>query len=187
MSPFRAATKFTSSHSGADDARAAGCETLVDLLGYRVETSPDRVVYRFLPGDAKPEQTITYRELDRRARALAAVIGETTTSGDRALLLVPPGLDYVAAYFGCLYAGVIAVPAYPPNPRRPDPRIPRIVEDSQPAVALTTTPLLAKLDPWRGGDERLGALRWIAVDDTSSDAAAASRDNGVRGSDVALL
>lgn len=173
--------------STSDDARAAGCRTLVELLRFRAETSPDRVVYRFLPGDTKPEQRITYRELDRRAKGLAARIAETAQRGDRALLLIPPGLDYVAAYFACLYAGVIAVPAYPPNPRRPDPRIPSIVGDCDPIVALTTPPLLAKLDQWRGGDERLTALRWIAADEDASEAASAWREGNIRDSDVAML
>ena len=185
--PLARAAKSSPSRPANDEARAAGCETLVDLLRFRAETSQDRIVYRFLPGDTKPEQRITYRELDRRARAVAARIGETAKRGDRALLLVPPGLDYVAAYFGCLYAGVIAVPAYPPNPRRPDPRIPSIVSDCEPAVALTTTPLLAKLDQWRGGDDRLRKLRWIAADQDASDAAAAWRESDVRGTDVAML
>src|ERR671925_2138852 len=172
MSASRAAVTTAAHFSADDDARAAGCETVVDLLRFRAETSPDRVVYRFLPGDTKPEQRITYRELDRRARSLAARVAETAKPGDRALLLIPPGLDYVASYFGCLYAGVIAVPAYPPNPRRPDPRIPSIARDCEPTVALTTTPLLAKLDQWRGGDDGLARLRWIApVDDSESTAA----------------
>src|SRR5687768_8221554 len=107
-----------------DDSGAAACETLVALLRFRAETSPDRIVYRFIPGDGKADQHITYAQLDRRAKTLAGRIRETAEKGARALLLIPPGLDYIAAYFGCLYAGVIAVPAYPPNPRRPDPRIP---------------------------------------------------------------
>jgi 8-amino-7-oxononanoate synthase len=170
-----------------DDVRAAGCETLVDLLRFRAETNPEQTVYRFLPGDTKPEQRITYRELDRRAKGVAARVAETANHGDRALLLIPPGLDYVAAYFGCLYAGVIAVPAYPPNPRRPDPRIPSIAGNCEPVVALTTTALLAKLDQWRGGDERLAAIRWIAADEDWPDATAAWREASIRGSDVAML
>src|SRR5829696_3048506 len=88
----------------ADDTRAAGCATLVELLRFRAETSPERTVYRFLPGDNKAEQGVTYRELDRRARSIAVDIRQTAAKGSRALLLIPPGLDYVAAYFGCLYA-----------------------------------------------------------------------------------
>jgi 8-amino-7-oxononanoate synthase len=169
-----------------DDQRAARCGTLVELLRLRAELSADRVVYRFLPGDQKPEQGITYDALDRRARSLAVRIRETASPGSRALLLVPPGLDYVAAYFGCLYAGVIAVPAYPPNPRRPDPRIPSIARDCEPEVALTSATLLSRLDQWRGGDEQLAALRWIAADE-SLDCASDWRDPAVSAEDIAML
>lgn len=79
------------------------------------------------------------------------------------------------------------MPAYPPNPRRPDPRIPSIVGDCEPVVALTTAPLLAKLDQWRGGDERLMALRWIAADEDLADESAAWRERSIRASDVAML
>lgn len=169
-----------------DHRRAARCATLVELLRLRAELSPDRIVYRFLPGDTKPEQRITYAMLDRRARSLAVRIRETARRGSRALLLVPPGLDYVAAYFGCLYAGVVAVPAYPPNPRRPDPRIPGIVRDCEPEVALTSAALLSRLDQWRGGDEQLGALRWIAADE-AVDCGGDWRDPDAQGSDLAML
>ena len=136
-----------------------------------LHASPEKIVYRFLPGDAKPEQTITYLALDQRARALAARILERAKCGDRVLILVPPGLDYIAAYFACLYAGVIAVPAYPPNPRRPDPRIPSIVRDCGPTAALTTTGLLSRFDKWRGDDSVLARLEWIAADDPALRAA----------------
>jgi 8-amino-7-oxononanoate synthase len=169
-----------------DDVGAAGCETLVELLQLRAEASPDRVVYRFIPGESKAEQRITYAQLDRRARGIAARIHETAAGGARALLLVPPGLDYVAAYFGCLYAGVIAVPAYPPNPRRPDPRIPTIVADCDPVVALTTSSLLARLDQWRGEDTTLARLRWIAADNPADESDDWCATN-VRGNDVAML
>lgn len=168
-----------------DDIAAARCGTLVELLELRASVSPDRVVYRFLPGDQKPELRVTYAELDRRARALGARIAEVAKPGERALLLVPAGLDYVAAYFACLYAGVVAVPAYPPNPRRFDPRIPSIVADCDPAVALTTSALLARLDGWRGDDATLASLRWIAVDEPVEGGARLSRSVGP--DDLAML
>ena len=172
--------------SSDDDVRAAGCETLVDLLRFRAESSPSRVVYRFVPGDSKDVQRITYEQLDRRAKSLAARIRESAAPGDRVLLLVPPGLDYVAAYFACLFAGTIAVPAYPPHPRRPDPRISAIVADCQPSVALTSESLLSRIDQWAGGDDRLASLRWIAANDVS-DTSAAWADAQVRSSDIAML
>ncbi|HJQ20952.1 MAG TPA: aminotransferase class I/II-fold pyridoxal phosphate-dependent enzyme [Gemmatimonadaceae bacterium] len=182
-----ARTDNTRTPRSAGESSVAGCSTLVALLRFRAETMGDRVVYRFLPGDGKAEQTVTYRELDRRARSLAVAIRERARAGDRALLLIPPGLDYVAAYFACLYARVIAVPAYPPNPRRPDPRIPSIARDCEPTVALTSGALLAKLDQWRGGDERLGAVHWIAADTGVSDASQQWSDDGIAADDVAML
>ena len=62
-----------------------------------------------------PDEPLTWGELDRRARAIAAALTEAGAAGERALLLYPPGLDYLAAFFGCLYAGTVAVPVYPPR------------------------------------------------------------------------
>ncbi len=72
------------------------------------------------------------RELDRRARAIAASLQEAARPDDRVLLLLPSDLDFVAAFFGCLYAGVVAVPAYPPRllPQRSLPRLLAIVGDA---------------------------------------------------------
>ena len=169
-----------------DDQRAASCATLVELLRFRAASIPERVVYRFLAGEKGGESTVTYAELDARARSLAARIAERAAPGARVLILVPPGLDYIAAYFGCLYSGTIAVPAYPPNPRRPDPRIPAIADDCAPDLAITTSALLLKLDAWRGDNERLGRIAWLAVDE-SVDAASSWRDPGVDASRIAML
>ena len=179
-------TKVAASSSSASDQRAAGAQTLVELLRVRAAENGDNGAYRFLPGEKRGEQRITYAELDERARAIAVAIAERARKDDRALLLVPPGLDYIAAYFGCLYAGVIAVPAYPPNPRRPDARIPAIVEDCEPSVAITTTALLARLESWRGDSQRLASLAWITADDVRSDPAQ-WRDPRVGAQDVAML
>lgn len=158
----------------------------MELLRVRATQDGAQGAYRFLPGEKRGEQRITYAELDERARAIAVAIGERSKRGDRVLLLVPPGLDYIAAYFGCLYAGVIAVPAYPPNPRRPDARIPAIADDCQPSVAITTTVLLSRLEAWRGDSDRLGSLAWITVDGVRADADQWKQPS-VQPTDVAML
>ncbi|MEG3957006.1 AMP-binding protein [Microcoleus sp. herbarium2] len=79
---------------------------------------------------------------------MAAQLQALGASGKRALLLYPPGLDYIAAFFGCLYAGAIAVPAYPPRNQRHAARLQTAVSvatDSQAAIALTTTAILPQL------------------------------------------
>ena len=88
--------------------------------------------------------------------------------GDRALLLYPPGLDFIAAFFGCLYAGVVAVPAYPPRPNdRSQSRLRAIAHDATPRAALTTEALLAGAVEARGllaVAPELAGLRWIPTD-----------------------
>ncbi len=66
-------------------------------------------------------------------------------SGERALLLYPAGLEFIAAFFGCLYAGVVAVPAYPPRRNRSMNRIQAIVDDAEAKVALTTAAVLERV------------------------------------------
>lgn len=114
--------------------------TLVDLLRWRAKGRPEQVVYRFLTDGESEEASLTYGELDREARAIGRMLQSMGLSGERALLLYPPGLEYIAAFFGCLYAGVVAVPAYPPDPMRLArtlPRLQTIVADAHATVALT--------------------------------------------------
>jgi len=92
-----------------DDARDAKVATLVELLDYRAAQHPHDVVFRFLSGDGVEDGALTYQELRDRACSIAAALGEHAAPGDRVVLLVPPGLEYVASFFGCLYAGVVAV------------------------------------------------------------------------------
>ena len=81
---------------------------------------------------------LTYQQLDERARTVAARLTSMGLEGQRALLLYPAGLDFIVAFFGCLYAGVVAVPAYPPRRNRSLSRIQAIVDDAKARVALTT-------------------------------------------------
>ena len=104
--------------------------TLVELLHRTALTYPDKLAFTYLMDGEMEEATLTFGNLDRQARAIGAWLQERKAFGERALLLFPPGLEYIAAYFGCLYAGVIAVPAYPPRLNRPAPRIQGIVADS---------------------------------------------------------
>jgi 8-amino-7-oxononanoate synthase len=145
----------------ADDARAAGVQTLVDLLEYRAAHQPTHTVFRFINGDGGEDGALTFATLQRRARAIASHLTEHVVPGDRVVLLVPPGLEYVSAFFGCLYAGAIAVPAYPPNPRRADPRVARIVADCGARVALVSDAFMARLDGWLALTPELSGITWL--------------------------
>src|SRR5690242_14341213 len=92
------------------------CSTLTELLRWRASQQPNQLSYRFLVDGETREACFTYGELDRQARAIGAQLTGIGRSGERAILLYPPGLEYIAAFFGCLYAGLVAVPTYPPDP-----------------------------------------------------------------------
>lgn len=119
------------------DGQFDGARGLVAALTEHAQHSPEQVALRFL--DESGATTITYRELDAHARAIAQTLLAHTSVGERAVLVYPSGPDYVAAFFGCLYAGVIAVPAYPPESRRVQhlSRLFGILRDAQPQVILT--------------------------------------------------
>src|SRR5918992_6341859 len=106
--------------------------TLVDLLRWRATHEPERRAYTFLGDGEAEESSVNYGELDRQAQAVAArLVTLGVAGGERALLFYPPGLKYVAAFLGCLYAGVVAVPAYPPRLNRSMSRLRAIMADSK--------------------------------------------------------
>ncbi|MFN6571992.1 non-ribosomal peptide synthetase [Dendronalium sp. ChiSLP03b] len=140
------------------------CATIVDVLRDRSFQMPHAQAFTFLEDGETQELTLTYYELDRRSRAVATQLQSLGLSGERAILLYPPGLDYLIAFFGCLYAGVVAVPAYPPRNQRKTPRIQAITIDAQASVALTTTAMLPALQSIFTPDTKQGNFRWITTD-----------------------
>src|SRR6476660_1694678 len=143
----------------------AAISNLVELLQERVRDCPDRAAYIFLAGKDLRQSSLTYRELDLRARSIATVLQGLEAQGERALLLYPPGLGFITAFFGCLYAGVIAVPAYPPRLNRNALRITAIAEDSEAKLALSTTAVVGRLESLTAHTPGLGKTQWLATDD----------------------
>lgn len=125
--------------------------TFAHALHERATRSPDVVGFRFVADDESVEE-VTYAELDTRARTVAAGLVEHAGGrDDPALLLFAPGLDYLTGLFGCFYAGVPAVPAFPPDPTRLSrtlPRLAAIIEDTGSAVVLTTTDIKPLIEQW---------------------------------------
>ncbi|HLO02131.1 MAG TPA: fatty acyl-AMP ligase [Symbiobacteriaceae bacterium] len=138
--------------------------TLVDVLRWRATNQPDKRAFIFLRNGEEEEAVWTYSELDRRARTVAAHLQAMGAQGQRALLVFPPGLDYVAAFMGCLYAGTVAVPIYPPHPKRPDPRFDAVMANANPIAALTTTDIAAVVTSPAAKAHAWSALHWVATD-----------------------
>ena len=137
--------------------------TLVDILRNRAREQPHFSIYSFLVDGESEELSLTYRELEHKAKAIAAYLQSVTSPQDRVLLLYPAGLDYITAFFGCLYAGVIAIPAYPPRPNRSLNRLQNILNNAQTDIALTNSETWQSLAKQLDKTPKLKQLRWIAT------------------------
>jgi len=146
-------------------------DTLVEFLRYKAQDQPNFTVYTYLENGEIESDSLTYQQLDKKARAIAAQLQSFVTSGERALLLYPPGLEFICAFFGCLYAGIVAVPAYPPRPNQSLLRLQSIVSDAQASVVLSTTSLLANIENRLVENPALADIPWLATDDLISDLA----------------
>lgn len=148
--------------------------TLPELLAARAQRFGDRLAFRYSrDGEEEQTTTVTFRELDMRARRIAASLQQQGTAGERVLVLCPPGLDFIAGLFGCLYAGAIAVPVHPPLRDHLVPRVAAIIADVAPRFALTTAELQPRI---RAAIDGLGAgpvdgapLHWCVTDAVGGD------------------
>ena len=150
----------------------ADFSTLVDILRWRAIRQPERRAYTYLLDGEGEGPSLTYAALDSQARAISALLRSSGASGERVLLLYSTGLELIAAFFGCLYAGSIAVPLPPPHPAQPQRSLPRLLavtNDAYPSVALTTSSILSKAERLLAQAPELQTMRWLATDNVMSD------------------
>ena len=145
--------------------------TIVDLLRWRALSQPTRLAYSFLADGEAAKVDLTYEHLDIKARAIGALLQSLEPAGSRVLLLYPPGLEYITGFFGCLYAGMIAIPAFPPRINRSPLRLQNIIKDAQATVALTTGAVLSNIKPLLIQDAMWRTLRWINTEDINTNLA----------------
>ena len=119
-------------------------DTLIDLLKYRAQNQSEKTGYLFLNSKEGTEKNITYGELYQQAQCVGYRLQKIVAPGDRVILLYHSGLEFISAFFGCLLANVIAVPAYPPRNNRNLSRIKSIITDADSRVCLTTSAILSQ-------------------------------------------
>jgi 8-amino-7-oxononanoate synthase len=164
-----------------------GPSNLVDLLRHRsAHLGHDRAFIYLVDGEHEEVQ-LSYRELDRQARAIGARLQDMDLAGERALLLYPAGLEFIAAFFGCMYAGVVAVPAYPPRRNRTMERIEAIAADAQARIALTTSEVLGRVQGVLDQSPNLKNMPWLASDRIEKGAETQWREPDVHGDTLAFL
>jgi len=160
--------------------------TLVNLLLERAQELPDQRAYTFLAG-GKESDSLTFAQLHRRARAIGARLQQLGAKGERALLLYPSGTEYIAAFYGCLSAGTVAVPGYPPRVNHNLKRLESIMNDARPTAALTTEAIFRQL---RGRFEEspgLARLNWVFTDQVPVEEADAWVDANAAADTLAFL
>lgn len=139
--------------------------TFSTILAAQANDVPEELAYIFLRDGETDEERMTYRDLHRRASGFASSLASAVEPGGRALLLLPPGLDYVAALFGCFHAGVVAVSAAPPHPKRLHRTLPRllaIAEDADAHCVLTTPEIKGVAEPFlKGAEQPLARAPWL--------------------------
>jgi acyl transferase domain-containing protein/acyl-CoA synthetase (AMP-forming)/AMP-acid ligase II/SAM-dependent methyltransferase/acyl carrier protein len=117
--------------------------------------------YSFVSDPTRPPLTLSLAELDRHARAVAAGLQSRGLAGRRALLCYPPGLDFLGGFFGCLYAGVIAIPLYPPRATRADTRVQSVTGASGAAIVLTDAATLQQRGRLSTHAPALNGIDWL--------------------------
>lgn len=163
----------THAHQSGSDPRILplGLPNMIDLLRQRVQEHREKTVYTYLNDGESQETSLTYGALERRALAIAAHLQSCVSPGERVLLLYPPGIEFPAAFFGCLCAGMVAVPAYPPHSKQFLANLRAVSSDAGAAVALSTA---ATLEDYRSQIEQtpgLMSLKWIPTDTLADDLA----------------
>ncbi len=114
--------------------------TLVELLQYRSQHQSNRTAYTFLADGENEAVSMTYQQLDLQAKVIACSLQSRQMAGNTALLVYPydGGLEFIAAFFGCLYANAIAVPCHPPRNRHASQDLAARLASSQAKIVLTT-------------------------------------------------
>jgi len=161
---------------------------LIECLQRWALERSDWVAYYATDGESE-HTSITYAALERRARAIAAELQQRGLAGERVMLLYPAEqpLEFVAGFYGCLMAGAVAVPAYPPRRNRNMHRILAIADDAEAKAALTVDETLQRTEKFLDEAPGLRRLTWIATDRIPDEAAEQYRPCSIKSSQLAVL
>lgn len=138
--------------------------SLIDLIQYRAKYQADQTAFIFLQNGKNESRRLTYQQLNYQAQQLAIHLKNRTQPGDRILLLYPPGLDFIIAFFACLYVGVIAIPLYPPRPNRSINRIKAIIANAEVKLGLSTSEAFSLIERRFLDNPELSVLSWLISD-----------------------
>lgn len=161
--------------------------TLGDLLHHRAIHQPNVPVYTFLEDGETIAHRLTYLQLERCAQTIAVRLQERVAFGSRVILVYPPGLEFITTFFGCLLAGMVAVPAYLSHSKQAISQLRAIATDAQVSLILTTTSQFTQIEPQLAQHPDLAVLPWLTTHDLSSDPELERVDSNLRPETLAFI
>ena len=164
--------------------------TIIDILLWRAKNQPDRIAYTFLKDGETNEQNLTYSQVLSQVQSVAHRLQKEGLEGERAILLLPSCLEYITAFLGCLYAGVIAVPAFPPDPTRLKVTLPKlqgVINDSQAKVILTNKKIMTFSPLFLNQAPEIKKLKWIEIESVTKGKKTFCESYNISSDDIALL
>jgi acyl-CoA synthetase (AMP-forming)/AMP-acid ligase II len=162
-------------------------KSIVEILRQRADDQSENKAFTFLNDSGQESDSCTYGELDRKIKIIAAFLQSVAKKNDRALLFFQPGLDYIVNFFGCLYAGVTAVPSYPPKIRRNDLRLETMIRDCGASLVLTNESILTKMTPVFDDKPDFKKMLWVDAASIAGRDGEAYRPISIDRSDTAYL
>ena len=139
-------------------------KNLIDLFEFRTQEQADKTLYIFLEDGVQIHSQITYGELRDKAKSVAASLQKTNKEGDRVILLFPNGIDFIVGLFGCILAGMIGIPAYPPRKAQSNDRFFSILRNSGSSLILSTEGISNKVNRQFQDNEDLKKVHFLVYD-----------------------
>jgi acyl-CoA synthetase (AMP-forming)/AMP-acid ligase II len=168
-------------------SRASNRRSIVDIISTRAMTDPDALAYGFLASGEIPSQRLTWSNIDARSGAIAAAIRGGVERRARVLLLFPPGLDFIPAFVGCLRAGAIALPAYPPTTDdRTASRVRGMIADAGVSLIVCPASIAAKREAIEALVPEARRVRWLTLEEAEAHTPVNQRAR-LSSRDIALL
>lgn len=160
---------------------------MVDIISNRALESPEHIVFRFLPEGTDEGESLSFEQLDSMARSVASCLQQNGKKGDRVVLFFQPGIPYIISLFACFYAGMVAVPAYPPRRNRSSYRVFSIVENAGVTICLTSQQVKKDIERNFASDFASQNLQWICYEDAILNDSGFWSDPNLKGEELALL
>jgi len=136
----------------------------VEILQKRAQETPDHLSHMLLGAKEEENQSLTYSQLDRAVREMAAHLQSVAEPGERALLVYPTSLEFIQAMYACLYAGIVPIPTNPPGMNRSAQRLEAIAKDARASLVLTTPEYHAAFLSDSAQFPDFAALKWVTRD-----------------------